>query len=210
MTNMTAMRRPGPDLLELGSPAFPELEDDNSGVPEPPGGATPKRSAMTMSEPPGGATPKRSDVTLLESPGGAAPRRPAMTVPKPPGGAAPEPPAANAVASSPQRTIGRTQLLLCGLGCFLLGIGFWHAVGFWSFVGTALLGTSAESARPAVIAEEPIQKEPPEVRACTALVLDRKRHITYSRPCEIGAAHSLRVMPLRTTSYRTARDTLRR
>lgn len=153
MTDMTAIRWPDPSFLELGSPIFPELDNDEAAVPAAP---NPKFSALPS-----------------------------------------------------QKGIGGKRLVLGGAVCFLLGVGFWHAVGFWGFIGTAVFGTGSDGSPAAIAAEQPVQQKRPEVHACTALVLDRKRNITYSRPCEIGAAHSIRTMPLQAT-YRAPTDVISR
>jgi hypothetical protein len=67
-----------------------------------------------------------------------------------------------------------------GLGGFLIGAIFWHAVGFWGVLGAAVLD-GPEASAVSVVAR------PAEVAAgvpnCTVLALNRSTGRTYSVPC---------------------------
>lgn len=62
---------------------------------------------------------------------------------------------------------------------FVLGAGFWNAVGLWAFVGGVFLQTPADR----VLAP-----------GCTALVLDREAQRTEASPCPDGTAFNLQTL----------------
>jgi hypothetical protein len=90
---------------------------------------------------------------------------------------------------------------------FVLGAVFWHAVGFWNFVGRVVLnkgGTSVQAeARPPKqmarfveapqVAGEAIELTQIDPRSCTALVLNRQTGTMAVAACPDAA------MPLRTS-----------
>ncbi len=95
--------------------------------------------------------------------------------------------------SAGRRVIGRAGWLAAG---FLLGVAFWHVVGFWNFVGTVVLNTPkdrsafelaitrAGEAKPAPTEISAAEAEARrDARHCTALVIDRATNIARARPC---------------------------
>ncbi|MEM7621102.1 MAG: hypothetical protein AAF228_11695 [Pseudomonadota bacterium] len=86
---------------------------------------------------------------------------------------------------------------------FLMGVAFWHFIGFWDLVDKALfqeaeLKKTTQLTKPSkYIADKPIVKIQQTLQtseratnhdhvACVALVIDRKRNTTYSRNCKPG------------------------
>ena len=62
---------------------------------------------------------------------------------------------------------------------FVLGAGFWNAVGLWAFIGGVFLQTPGDR----VLAP-----------GCTALVLDREAQRTEASPCLDGTAFNLQTL----------------
>ena len=68
--------------------------------------------------------------------------------------------------------------LAWGFGGFLIGAIFWHAIGFWSFLGEVVL--KAPEPRVSVVARTALPSGLPN---CTALAIDRATGRTLSIPC---------------------------
>lgn len=77
----------------------------------------------------------------------------------------------------------RAAPLAWGFGGFLIGAIFWHAIGFWGFLGDVIL--KSPEPRVSVVA----RSAPPESQPnCTALAIDRASGRTRSIPC-VDALH---------------------
>jgi len=72
----------------------------------------------------------------------------------------------------------RAAPLAWGFGGFLIGAIFWHAIGFWGFLGEVILKGSEPQA--SVVARTAL---PASVPNCTALAIDRTTGRTRSIPC---------------------------
>jgi hypothetical protein len=68
--------------------------------------------------------------------------------------------------------------LAWGFGGFLIGAIFWHAIGFWGFLGEVIL--KAPEPRVSVVARSVM---PARLPNCTALAIDRTTGRTRSIPC---------------------------
>lgn len=119
-------------------------------------------------------------------------------------------------APARQRTIFRSRLaisrkrfLLWGSACFVLSVGFGLAANFQNIMTMAGVDARPNGAPAAIAAEQPALQQRPTVPACTALVLDRTRNVTYARPCEIEEAHSIHITPLQ-ASYSASNDVVGR
>lgn len=86
----------------------------------------------------------------------------------------------------------------CALG-FLAGVAFWHLVGFWSLVSTAVF-RGREDAAPTITAPAPPMAAPVPGRAiganigaiklgCVVLAIDRVGGTTRQSPCPAGTFH---------------------
>lgn len=73
---------------------------------------------------------------------------------------------------------GRAAPVVWGFGGFLIGAIFWHAIGFWGFIGDVVL--KGPDPHASTIARSMPIAEPAN---CTALALDRATGETYSAPC---------------------------
>lgn len=94
----------------------------------------------------------------------------------------------------------RAALGWCATG-FLAGVAFWHCVGFWSLVHTAVVRGEERSApaatatvdRPAAPRRAPILETGslpgPIKQSCVLLVLDRTGGATRQAPCPTGTFH---------------------
>jgi hypothetical protein len=110
---------------------------------------------------------------------------------------------AGATVLARPRNKGRAAIIWGGIG-FLSGAVFWHAVGFWGFLGDVVLNGSTDARASAVEALPVIAADAPGVPLptfflvdadkCTALVIDRPSNRTRKLPCpETGLA--LRLEP---------------
>ena len=122
---------------------------------------------------------------------------------------APAAPARKRTVFRSRIVISRKRFMLWGSACFVLSVGFWLAANFQNIMTMAGVDARSNGAPAAIAAENPAQQKRPTVRACTALVLDRRRNVTYARPCEIEEAHSIHVTPLQ-ARYSAANDVVRR
>lgn len=68
--------------------------------------------------------------------------------------------------------------LAWGFGGFLIGAIFWHAIGFWGFLGEVIL--KSPEPRVSVVART---APPSSLPNCTALAIDRATGRTRSIPC---------------------------
>jgi hypothetical protein len=68
--------------------------------------------------------------------------------------------------------------LAWGFGGFLIGAIFWHAIGFWGFLGEVIL--KSPDPRVSVVART---TPPSSLPNCTALAIDRATGRTRSIPC---------------------------
>lgn len=93
--------------------------------------------------------------------------------------------------------------LLWGSIGFVIGISFWHFIGFWSLVDKAIFQDPERQTLSRLLEQKPLLEKsqksqenlPKQVQAvqahndhiaCVALVIDRKRNETFSQPCRPG------------------------
>lgn len=105
--------------------------------------------------------------------------------------------------------VGKRKPILWGVVGFILGVTFWHFIGFWSLVEKAVFNEAEIGAvhksldqtqlkKPVqfVKSQDALSKDASSQRpnlqankdhvACVALVMDRKRKETFSQPCKPG------------------------